>query len=93
MPMLHDMSHMSPLKSVIEDFLGSRARYDLKETTSLATWRKCVFKLFGAIALSVETTILIRDDDWMQDVQENINHGRELGKIAKVIRSAFQLAR
>lgn len=81
--MLHDMSHMYALKSVIEDLLGSRAWYDLKETTSVATWRKYVFKLFDAIELSVKTTILIRDDDWMQEVQENIKHGRELGKIAK----------
>lgn len=83
MPMRHDMSHMYALKSVIEDLLGSRAWYDLKETTSLTKWRKYVFKLFDAIELSVKTTILIRDDDWMQEVQGNIEHGRELAKIAK----------
>ena len=83
MPMRHDLSHMYALKSAVEDLLGRRAWLELKEATSLGTWRKYVYRLFDAIELSVATTIVIRDDDWAREVHENIEHGRELAKIAK----------
>lgn len=78
----HDMSHMYALKSSIEDLLGNRAWLELKETTSTTTWRRYVFKLLDAIELGVETTVLIKDEDWMQEVRSNLNHGRELARIA-----------
>lgn len=80
MPMRHDIPRTYTLKSVIEDLLGSRAWFDLKETvslTSLTKWWKCVFKLFDAIELSVKITILIRDDDRMQEIPENIKCGED----------------
>jgi hypothetical protein len=79
----HDMSHMYALKSSIEDLLGNRAWLELKETTSTTSWRRYVLKLFDAIELSVETTVLIKDEEWMQEVRSNLNHGRELTRIAK----------
>ena len=79
----HDMSHMYALKSSIEDLLGNRAWLELKETTSATTWRRYVLKLLDAIELSVETTVLIKDDEWMQDVRSNLKHGRELMRVAK----------
>ncbi len=81
--MRHDMSHMYALKSSIEDLLGNRAWLELKETTSTTSWRRYVFKLLDAIELSVETTVLIMDEEWMQEVRSNLNHGRELTQIAK----------
>ena len=81
--MLHDMSHMYALKSAIEDLLGNRAWLDLKETTSATTWRRYVLKLIDAIELSIEATIRIRDDDWIEQVRSNLEHGRELARIAK----------
>ena len=77
------MSHMYALKSSIEDLLGNRAWLELKETTSTTSWRRYVFKLLDAIELSVETTVLIKDEEWMQEVRFNLDHGRELTKIAK----------
>ena len=74
---------MYALKSAIEDLLGKRAWLELKETTSTTTWRRYVLKLLDAIELSVETTVLIKDEEWMQQVQSNLNHGRELNRIAK----------
>ena len=81
--MLHDMSHMYALKSAIEDLLGKKAWLDLKETTSAATWRRYVLKLFDAIELSVDATVHVKDEDWMQEVRSNLNHGRDLAKIAE----------
>ncbi|MBU1237517.1 MAG: hypothetical protein KJ634_08450 [Gammaproteobacteria bacterium] len=81
--MRHDLSHMYALKSSIEDVLGNRAWLELKETTSTSTWRRYVLKLLDAIELSVETTVLIKDEEWMQEVRSNLNHGRELTRIAE----------
>lgn len=81
--LLHDMSHMYALKSAVEDLLGNQAWLDLKETTSTATWRRYVLKLLDAIELSIETTVLVKDENWMQEVRSNLNHGRELARIAQ----------
>lgn len=83
------MSHMYALKSSIEQVLGRQAWYDLKETTSVATWRRYVMKLFDAIELSVETTVTIRDDDWIADIRSNLAHGRDLTIIAKTPEDAI----
>jgi len=85
----HDMSHMYALKSSIEDLLGNRAWIELKETTSAATWRRYVLKLLDAIELSVETTILIKEEEWLQEVRSNLEHGRELARIAKTPEDAI----
>ena len=74
---------MYALKSSIEDLLGNRAWLELKETTSTTTWRRYVLKLLDAIELSVETTVLIKDEEWMEEVRSNLDHGRELARIAE----------
>ncbi|AWI55416.1 hypothetical protein DEH84_17640 (plasmid) [Aquabacterium olei] len=83
MPMKHDLSHMYALKSAIEDLLGEAAWRDLKECTSLATWRRYVLKVIDAIELSVKTNIQICDEDWMNQVTNNLAHGRDLARIAR----------
>ena len=80
---------MYALKSSIEDVLGNRAWIELKETTSASTWRRYVLKLLDAIELSVDTTVLIKDEEWTQQVGENLNHGRELTRIAKTPEDAI----
>ena len=81
--MRHDMSHMYALKSSIEDLLGNRSWLELKETTSTATWRRYVLKLLDAIELSIDTTVLIRDEEWSQQIRSNLDYGRELTRIAE----------
>ena len=87
--MRNEMSHMYALKSSIEELLGRQAWYDLKETTSAATWRRYVVKILDAIELSVVTTVQIKDDDWIADVRSNIEHGRDLARIAKTPEDAI----
>lgn len=82
MPMKHDMSHLYALKSAIEDLLGEAAWRDLKECTSLTTWRRYVLKIIDAIELSVKTNIQICDEDWMNQVASNLARGRDLAQIA-----------
>lgn len=83
MPMKHDLSHMYALKSAIENLLGEAAWRDLKECTSLAMWRRYVLKVIDAIELSVKTNIQICDQDWMNQVTNNLAHGRGLARIAR----------
>lgn len=83
MPMKYDLSHMYALKSAIEDLLGKAAWRDLKECTSLTTWRCYVLKVIDAIELSVKTNIQICDEDWMSQVSSNLEHGRSLVRAAK----------
>lgn len=85
----HDMSHMYALKSSIEDLLGNRAWLDLKETTSTTTWRRYVMKVLDAIELSVGTTVLIKDEEWMEAVCSNLDHGRELARLAQTPEDAI----
>lgn len=77
------MSHMYALKSAIEDLLGNRAWLDLKESTSTTTWRRYGQKLLDAIALSIRSTIKVRDDDWIEEIHSNLEHSRELMRIAE----------
>lgn len=88
-PLHHDISHMYALKSTIEDLLGNRAWLELKEATSTTIWRRYVLKLLDAIELSVETTVQIKDEEWLQEVRSNLEHGRELTRIAEIPEDAI----
>ena len=87
--MRHDMSHMYALKSAIEVVLGNQAWLELKETTSATTWKRHVLKLLDAIEVSVATTVQIKDDEWLEEVRSNLEHGRELARLAKVPEDAI----
>ena len=87
--MRHDTSHMYALKSSIEDLLGNRAWLDLKETTSAATWKRYILKLIDAIELSIETTVQVKDEEWMCEIRSNLDHGRELARVAETPEDAI----
>ena len=70
------------LKATVAELLGNEAWLDLKETTSLATWRGYVVKLIDAIKISIQTSIEIRDDAWANEVSENLERGRASAKSA-----------
>jgi hypothetical protein len=80
---------MYALKSSIEDILGNRAWTELKETISASTWRRYVMKLLDAIELSVDTTVQIKDEEWTEQVRANLDHGRELTRIAETPEDAI----
>ena len=85
MPLKHDLSHQYAFKSEIEELLGSNAWYDLKETTSLAPWRKYIMKLLKAIQLSIYESIEVTDADWLKTVEDNIAHGEQKAKSSQDI--------
>lgn len=65
------------LKSAIEQLLGQDAWYELKETTSITPWRKNVLKLLKAICISIDASVEVRDEAWMDAVNENLARGKE----------------
>ncbi len=85
MPLKSDISHKIMLKSAIEQLLGSDVWYELKETTSFIPWRKNVLKLLKAIRISIEESVVIRDQGWFEAVMENIARGEEGVKTSKDI--------
>lgn len=85
MTLRYDISQHYALKSVIEQIFGNQAWLDLKECTSIPTWRKYVQKLFTAVRISIEESIDIRDEACMVAVHENLDHGINAAKSAKDI--------
>jgi hypothetical protein len=85
MPLKHDTSHLSMLKHAIEELFGSEAWYDLKETTSEATWRKYLLKLLKALRISVHESIDVRDKAWIEAVDENLRRGEAAVQSSKDI--------
>ena len=77
MPLQHDLSHRIAIKSAIEQLLGSEAWYELKETTSLAPWRRNVLKLLKAIRVSIDASVEIKDQLWTDAVNENLTRGEK----------------
>jgi len=63
------------LKSAIEDIFGSEAWYSLKESNHIPTWRKYAEKTLKAIEFSIKDTIEIYDDEWVHEIEENIQRG------------------
>jgi hypothetical protein len=82
MPLRHDISSCYELKATIEGLLGNEAWLELKECTSLPTWRKYVLRLIKAIGLSIEESVAIRDKDWIAAVEENLDRGLRSARAA-----------
>lgn len=80
-----DISQHYALKAAIEQLLGNQAWLDLKECTSVRTWRKYVLKLFEVVRISIDQSIEIRDDDWVVEVHENLDRGNVAANSSKDI--------
>lgn len=85
MPLRHDISQNYALKAAVEELLGNQAWLDLKETTSVATWRRYIVKLIDAIEVSIRESVEVRDQAWTNEVNENLARGRKSAKSAKSI--------
>jgi len=81
----HDISQYHALKSTFEQILGQEAWLDLKECTSLATWKKYTRHLLSAMLVSAKASIEIWDDSWMAELEELIEQGKSAIKSTKSI--------
>ncbi|MCF8720736.1 hypothetical protein [Nitrospina gracilis] len=82
---MNEYSKYLILKSSIENLFGSDAWYALKESNHLKTWRKYAEKTLKAIELSIKDTVEIYDEEWMQEIEKNIQRGIEGIKLRKSI--------
>jgi hypothetical protein len=82
---MNKYSKYSILKSAIEDVFGSNAWYSLKESNHIPTWRGYIIKTLKAIKLSIHETIEIFDEDWLLELDEEIDWGIEAsGKATEI---------
>jgi len=82
---MNEYSKYLSLKSSIENLLGRDAWYALKESESISTWKKYLGKALKALRVSIHETVQICDDDWMSEVDYQIDEGLEDIKRAKSI--------
>ena len=73
------------LKFTIESLLGTDAWRGLKESDSLATWKRWIKKLFRSIELAIEETVIYVDEEWQWEIKTVLHEGRESLKDAKEI--------
>lgn len=64
------------LKSVIENILGSESWYVLKESNHLPTWKKQLQKVIGAIHTSILVTVKICDEEWLEQINDVVDCGK-----------------
>ena len=85
MPLRYDISQNYALKEAIEGLLGNEAWLALKETTSIAAWRKQAIRLISAIETAVAATVKAADAGWFDEIAENLERGRSAIKSSKDI--------
>ena len=69
----------------MEQLLGREAWSSLKETTSVAVWRKYILKTLKAIRLSIRETVHVRDKAWADAIEENLSRGEKSAADSKDI--------
>jgi hypothetical protein len=73
------------LKSVMENIFGADAWYALKESNHVPTWRKYAAKILNAIEFSIKDTVEIYDEEWLNQIQHEIQRGLEAMKHSEAI--------
>jgi hypothetical protein len=70
-----DLSQYYAMKSLLERVLGRSSFRRVKDYAPLAVWKVEARKLIKAIALSIEATVLVVDDEWKDEVKSLLDHG------------------
>ncbi len=65
------------LKSAIEELFGNEAWYALKESNHIPTWRKYGVKTLQAVSVAIEATVDVFDDQWRQEIDNQLGDGIE----------------
>jgi hypothetical protein len=70
-----DLSQYYAMKSLLERILGRSSFRRVKDYAPLAVWKAESRKLIRAVALSIESTVLVVDDEWKNEVKHLLDHG------------------
>ena len=77
------------LKSLIERLFGNRAWLDIKHSSDLRRWKKYSNRILAAIEYSAKASIEIVDDEWFEELEKIIVHGKNRIKSAKDTEQLF----
>lgn len=83
------MSQFYSMKVVMEQLFGKHAYLRLKETATLKDWKDSTIKLLNAILLASESSTVIADDDWRNEITDAVKLGVELISSADHISDLF----
>lgn len=85
-----DLSQYYAVKALFEDVLGKDSFMRVKDYAPLTVWKAESIKLLKAIALSIEATVQVVDDDWKQQTRSLLlERGTSRVKSSKSIDDLF----
>lgn len=87
----YDMSQFYSMKSVLEEALGHPAYVKLKETGTMADWRTETSRLLAAIELAINSTVVLTDAAWRNDIAAVIRLGLHGIKSSETISDLFSV--
>lgn len=64
-----DLSQYYALKALFERILGKASFMRVKDNAPLKVWKTESTKLLKAVALAIDTTVQVADEEWKQQVQ------------------------
>lgn len=78
-----DLSQYYPLKALFEQILGRKSFSRVKDYAPLPVWKSEVSRLLRALAVAIEATVEVADDEWHAEVGDILVHGLGMAKSAR----------
>src|SRR5438046_667970 len=77
------------MKSLLEHLLGRHSFRRVKDYAPLAVWKAESRKLIRATALSIESTVVVVDEEWKSEVKLLLDHGVSRVRLAASVDELF----
>ncbi|MEO8341469.1 MAG: hypothetical protein ABI604_17485 [Nitrospirota bacterium] len=63
------------MKAIFEEILGRASFMKVKDYGPLKSWKAEVIRLLQAVALSINATVEVADEEWKEEINSEIEHG------------------
>lgn len=70
-----DLHQYYPMKAIFEEILGKASFMKVKDYGPLTSWKAETVRLLKAVALSINATVEIADEEWKEEINAEIEHG------------------
>lgn len=84
-----DLHQYYPMKAVFEEILGKASFMKVKDYGPLKSWKAETGCLLKAVALSINATVEIADEEWRAEINAEIEHGISLVESCSEIDELF----
>lgn len=84
-----DMAQFYAMKSILEEVLGYPVYLKLKEAATIRDWREATIRLLNGVALAINSTVTIADQDWREEIADTITRGKKAVKGSDTISDLF----